>query len=514
MTLIEASFHFILQQYSVAIEVQNIEEPNSRRKSLRMKTRTMSSSARPVFGPWKLLIVLASFCILVVSCTDESRSGSSSSSSPSPSPSSSTSTSSQSSSLPSKTGEEQEPRSRTKVISLAESISRSQKYYQDPQRAKASKEQWDRALLEIKNLALPPTTLSSLSSSTTTTASSNSTSTSVSEKAVQLGSVNLFKQWRLLLDEPTLVELDLETNMTTAETKTRGSSKSASSDSISSDSSSRISSTVESSSTTTSSLQSTSKSRRIGPPRFEGFASWERMVQEWADDVQDYMDKIEAESPGYPMSTYGNPLGASSSTNKKSATTDGKDTMAGVDDKEKEKNGTNRKILSKEKKKPISLPVPAPAKDGEEVLPHTNIADKSKNIWIVTTAALPWMTGTAVNPILRAAYMTDGRDEAGGSVTLMLPWLERIIDQETVYGVNRVFDSPMAQEEYIRTWIRDTANLSAASERLRIKWYTAWQSKVENSVYSMGDITALIPAEEVDICILEEPEHLNWYVIK
>ena len=38
-----------------------------------------------------------------------------------------------------------------------------------------------------------------------------------------------------------------------------------------------------------------------------------------------------------------------------------------------------------------------------------------------------------------------------------------------------------------------------------------WQNKAENSVYSMGDITALIPKDEVDICILEEPEHLNWY---
>ena len=27
----------------------------------------------------------------------------------------------------------------------------------------------------------------------------------------------------------------------------------------------------------------------------------------------------------------------------------------------------------------------------------------------------------------------------------------------------------------------------------------------------MGDITALIPDDEADACILEEPEHLNWY---
>jgi hypothetical protein len=28
----------------------------------------------------------------------------------------------------------------------------------------------------------------------------------------------------------------------------------------------------------------------------------------------------------------------------------------------------------------------------------------------------------------------------------------------------------------------------------------------------MGDITALVPDEQADFCILEEPEHLNWYV--
>ena len=51
-----------------------------------------------------------------------------------------------------------------------------------------------------------------------------------------------------------------------------------------------------------------------------------------------------------------------------------------------------------------------------------------------------------------------------------------------------------------------------ASNDLIIMWYTAWQNPVENSVYSMGDITALIPGGTIDICILEEPEHLNWYV--
>jgi hypothetical protein len=436
----------------------------------------LMSSTRPVVGRCRLLLVLAGFFVMTVSSVDESTPAS-------PSPSSSPFSSS---STPPKNGDG-EPRSRTKVISLAESIIRSQKYYQDPQRAKASKEQWERALVEIKNLALPPNAISLPSTA--------GSSASVDGNTVQRGSVNLFKQWRLLLDEPTLVELDPETNMTTAATSGGTGSDGGTAQSL-----------------MPSSSQSSSSSRRIGPPRFEGFASWERTLQEWADDVQEYMDKIEAENPGYPMSTFGNPQMAASSSRKPAV--DKKDefqTQSAYMKKEEKIGASERKpSSSKEKKKPISLPVPAAAKDGEEVVPHTDISDKSKNLWIVTTAALPWMTGTAVNPALRAAYLTKGRAEAGGSVTLMLPWLERIIDQENVYGVNRVFESPMAQEAYIRTWLKDTANLPEASERLRIQWYTAWQNKVENSVYSMGDITALIPAEEVDICILEEPEHLNW----
>lgn len=92
----------------------------------------------------------------------------------------------------------------------------------------------------------------------------------------------------------------------------------------------------------------------------------------------------------------------------------------------------------------------------------------------------------------------------------MLPWLERQADQENVYGVNNTFDTPDDQEAYIRTWLRESAGMEQASEDLKIRWYTAWQNRVENSIYSMGDITALTPADEVDICILEEPEHLNW----
>jgi hypothetical protein len=31
-----------------------------------------------------------------------------------------------------------------------------------------------------------------------------------------------------------------------------------------------------------------------------------------------------------------------------------------------------------------------------------------------------------------------------------------------------------------------------------------------HSIFPMGDISALIPDDEADVCVLEEPEHLNW----
>jgi hypothetical protein len=238
--------------------------------------------------------------------------------------------------------------------------------------------------------------------------------------------------------------------------------------------------------------------------RFEGFPSWDRLLQDWADDVQDYLDKAQAESAdGYSFGNYGRPMNFSSSETNvttKTRTEESIDSTATTSATEPKKSRTT------------SMPIPQPAKPGEAVLPETDVADPSKRILIVTTASLPWKTGTAVNPLLRAAYLTRGRKDAGGSVTLMLPWLERPDDQKRVYGETNAFQTPEDQEANIRIWLRESANMPQESEDLIISWYTAWQNPVENSVYSMGDITSLIPGDSIDICILEEPEHLNWYV--
>ena len=317
-------------------------------------------------------------------------------------------------------------------------------------------------------------------------------------------------------------------------------------------------------------LVSSTKTKIPAPLRFDGFLTWQQQLQQWKEDVALYMkdgiEKLDREfaetsekketwikylsqpkeaSSRYDLGNFG-----ISSQDLKELTTKDDDKMKvevelvneiETDDGQAAEDGSKLQLQQqlessstkhattttiskpsiKEFVPPITLtnldpnlpaiPKPRPVTSSDEILPHTDIADKSKNIWIVTTGALPWMTGTAVNPLLRSAYLSTGRKEAGGSVTLMLPWVEREADQEKIYGSKKMFETPADQEKYIRTWLRDTANMEDASEELNIQWYTAWQEPLENSLYSMGDLIALIPEEDCDICVLEEPEHLNWY---
>ena len=97
-----------------------------------------------------------------------------------------------------------------------------------------------------------------------------------------------------------------------------------------------------------------------------------------------------------------------------------------------------------------------------------------------------------------------------GKVTLLVPWLERK-DQDRTYPHNIRFEHPNEQKQFVRDWLIQEANLPAAGRMLDIRFYSGRYHDDFHSIFPMGDIAELIPDEEADICVLEEPEHLNWY---
>lgn len=145
--------------------------------------------------------------------------------------------------------------------------------------------------------------------------------------------------------------------------------------------------------------------------------------------------------------------------------------------------------------------------------------------------SLSTVTGTAVNPLLRAAYLHRRTQEINSAshddghknkrwVTLVIPWLELSEDQETLYG--RVFRDAQEQEDFIRAWLRDEAGMGDAADPetgLEILFYPARYHAGLGSIFAMGDImdTVMMTAtsddneRQLDVCVLEEPEHCNWF---
>jgi hypothetical protein len=156
--------------------------------------------------------------------------------------------------------------------------------------------------------------------------------------------------------------------------------------------------------------------------------------------------------------------------------------------------------------------------DGSEPTEDSSL-ELARKYWIVTTAAIPWFTGTAVNPLLRAAYLSQrNRDEFNlqKSVTLVIPWLIDPSDRVALYGEEWKDATPEKQEGYIRNWLAHQAGLpkEAYSETggIDIQWYPAKYHPAMLSIFAMGDLCNLLPSQSKEyICILEEPEHCNFY---
>ncbi|KAL3826872.1 hypothetical protein ACHAXA_000840 [Cyclostephanos tholiformis] len=167
-------------------------------------------------------------------------------------------------------------------------------------------------------------------------------------------------------------------------------------------------------------------------------------------------------------------------------------------------------------------------------IPACRLDDPSRTVCVVTTAALPWRTGTAVNPLLRALYLVRRRVEssstASGTVALVVPWLESREERIKLYGEGDCFCSlgdadddavvddshesergMSMQERWIRDYSSKACGMAIESELLRIVFYPAFYQSSFGSIFPKVDLCNYIPGELVDIAILEEPEHLNWF---
>lgn len=104
-------------------------------------------------------------------------------------------------------------------------------------------------------------------------------------------------------------------------------------------------------------------------------------------------------------------------------------------------------------------------RQGKAAAKNKSVRDPGRQVAIVTTAALPWLTGTSVNPLLRAAYLSN---DGNRKVTLCIPWLS-LPDQERLFPQNAPrFNNPEAQEDYIREWARTRTGLEC---NFRISFY-------------------------------------------
>ncbi|CAH8273625.1 unnamed protein product [Arabidopsis lyrata] len=129
---------------------------------------------------------------------------------------------------------------------------------------------------------------------------------------------------------------------------------------------------------------------------------------------------------------------------------------------------------------------------------------QQQHIAIFTTASIPWLTGTAVNPLFRAAYLANDGDRR---VTLVIPWLT-LNHQKLVYPNSITFSSPSEHEAYVRHWLEERVSFPLGFE---IRFYPGKFATDKRSILPVGDISDAIPDEEADIAALEEPEHLTWF---
>ena len=133
-----------------------------------------------------------------------------------------------------------------------------------------------------------------------------------------------------------------------------------------------------------------------------------------------------------------------------------------------------------------------------------SMRETGRSVAIVTTAALPWMTGTAVNPLLRAAYLAR---RGLHDVTLVIPFLAP--SEQKIIHPNMIFNTPEEQAEYVNKWVEERCGFKP---QMKLSFYPGRYATDKYSIIPVGDLTKYVSGDrDSDIAVLEEPEHLNWY---
>lgn len=137
-----------------------------------------------------------------------------------------------------------------------------------------------------------------------------------------------------------------------------------------------------------------------------------------------------------------------------------------------------------------------------------------EKILVMTTASVPWLTGTSVNALMRCAELV----RTGHDVVLFIPWANPE-DQDKIY--HKRFETRKEQADYVRRWCAKR-NLDCP----QIAFYDSRYHAPHHSLYPMGETLELVEDDKLvvypsnvkgwkpDLIVLEEPEHLNWYAYR